>query len=108
MIENAARDKQRAARFKRLVFLAQQNGAASAAQINAMLDDLTAPDIASRAMSDFLLRRFHRNAARRLPNFDPTWTGQSQTRGANLWRSYLSRTSNAAQRQPAAAAANRN
>ena len=77
-VDNTMRDKQRAARFRRLIFLAQQNGAPSPAQISTMLDDLTAPDIASRALSDYLLRRFNANA-KQLPIYDPTATGQSQT-----------------------------
>ena len=103
-IETSARDRQRAARFKRLSLLAQQNGVPNAAQINSMLGDLAAPDVGSRAMSDYLLRRFHRNAGRRLPTYDPTWTGQAQTRAVNQWRTYLGRTGNAAALQPAAAA----
>ena len=70
-----------------------------------MLDDLASRDTASRAMSDYLLRRFYANAARQLPAFDPTWTGQAQVRGINLWRTHLGRTAAAAaqRNQPAAA-----
>ncbi len=101
-IENAVRNKQRATRFRRLIFLAQQNGTPSQAQINTMLEDLTAPDVASRAMSDYLLRRFHAKA-KQLPNYDPTATGQAQLQAANLWRRYLGRPANATQRAAPAA-----
>ena len=102
-IDNTVRDKQRAARFRRLIFLAQQNAAPSPAQMSTMLDDLTAPDIASPALSDYLLRRFNGNA-KQLPIYDPTATGPAQLQAANLWRRYLARNATTPQRaQPAAA-----
>ena len=107
-VESASRDKQRVQRFKRWCLMLQLGGAANQAQLNAMVDDLMAPEIGSRAMSDYLLRQFLKNQ-QRLPNFDPTWTGNSQLRGVNQWRAYFGRpavNNQRNQRVQGAAAAN--
>jgi hypothetical protein len=53
-----------------------------------MLTGLQAPQITTRSLNDYLLRRFAGGG----PIFDPSWTGQNQTRGVGLWRSYLGRS----------------
>ena len=108
-IARIAGNQQRVRRFQQLCLLSQRQVAPNAAAVEAILGDLAAPDLASRAMSDYLLRRFYANTGRTLPQFDPTWTGNAQTRGVGLWRAYLGRSGNAAalRNQPAAAAAQR-
>jgi hypothetical protein len=54
----------------------------SAAQLEQMLGGLSARDFSSRAISDFLLRRFVRNP----PPFDPSWTGPTLQRAINVYR----------------------
>ena len=103
MIETSVRDKQRAQRFKRWCIQIQQRNPLNDAQINALLDDLQASDIGSRAMSDYMLRRFSADQ-RRLPSFDPTSTGATQLNGVNLWRKFFGR--NAIRNQRPAAGAN--
>ncbi|MEM9366532.1 MAG: hypothetical protein AAGD07_11095 [Planctomycetota bacterium] len=62
------------------------NEAPTATSQTGLVGLLTAPTLATRAAADYLLRRFHGGG----PIFDPTWTGRNQTRGAALWRSWLS------------------
>ena len=75
----------------------------NAAQTEQLLTALAAQDLAGRAMADFFLRHFYGDTVR----FDPTWTGQQQQRGINLWRARVNgRTNNRAIAPTAAAPAN--
>lgn len=84
-------DQRRLTRLKRLSLMAQRGESPLAAQITALADDLRSPNVPSRAMADYLLRYFYRNGPKPLPPFDPTATGQAQSRMINAWKVYIRR-----------------
>ncbi len=87
----AIKDPTRLTRLKRLSVMAQNAQVPAAAQINGLLDDLRAPDVASRAMADYLLRYFYRNGSQPQPVFDPTASNAALQRMSNGWRQYTGR-----------------
>ena len=92
-IETAIGDDRKVLFLQNAVQLARQGGKPNVSEVNSLLALLESQDIASRAMSDFLLRQFYVRG----PMFDPNWTDEANLRGAGLWRRFAA----------AAAAANR-
>ncbi len=84
----ALTDVQRIRRICTWCNMARRGMKASPGQLDQLLDGLQSHQLASRAMSDYLLRRFLGGG----PPFDAAWTGQLQTRGVNVWRKYADRS----------------
>ena len=88
-IELSVGDARKVLFLRNMVHLARQGGKPNSAQVNPLLALLESPDIASRALSDFLLRKFYGGG----PVYDPTWTDESNTRGVGLWRRFINAAS---------------
>jgi hypothetical protein len=81
----STRNRQRTAELKQLCEVCRQGGRPSSEQIELALTGLEGADIAGRAISEHILRRFFRGGG---PRFDPTWTGAIQRRSINAWRQF--------------------
>ena len=88
-IELSVGDARKVLFLRNIVQLARQGGKPNLAQVNPLLALLESSDIASRALSDFLLRQFYGGG----PVYDPTWTDEANTRGIGLWRRFINATS---------------
>jgi hypothetical protein len=81
-------DVQRIRRIRTWCNMARRGMKISPGHLEQLLDGLQSNQLASRAMSDYLLRRFLGGG----PPFDASWTGQLQSRGVNVWRKYAGRS----------------
>jgi hypothetical protein len=81
-IDRVMDDQQGHTRIRRWCELAQRGGQPTPAQVEQLLSGLQANQVFTRAMSDYLLRRFVGGG----PPFDPNWTGQTRNRAVNVWR----------------------
>ena len=84
-IETALGDERKVAVFRNFAQLTRQGGKPNALQVNPLVALLESPDVASRALSDFLLRQLYGGG----PIFDPTWTDEANARGVGLWRRFI-------------------
>lgn len=82
LMERSLNNPQRLAQIRIWFQLIRTGARPNAVQLEQMLNGLSSPNIAGRAMSDYMLRQYIRNP----PPFDPTWTGQTLQRGINLYR----------------------
>ncbi len=84
-IDVAIGDARKILFLRNIVRLARQGGKPNMGQVSPLLTLLESSDIASRALSDFLLRNFYGGG----PVYDPTWTDEANTRGIGLWRRFI-------------------
>jgi hypothetical protein len=71
--------------WKMLAAAARRAEVPTANQVDQLLQGLQANGMPVRAISDQLLRTFFVGG----PVYDPTWTGQTQTRATGFWRRYV-------------------
>lgn len=87
-MESTLGDANSVVQARAMLEFARRGAQPTADQVDHLVAGLDSPEIARRALSDFLLRRFFGGG----PVFDPTWTGQAHVRGVGFWRRYINAT----------------
>jgi hypothetical protein len=98
-IERSIGNAPRNAQVRQWFRLLQNGRRPDAAQLEELINGLSARDVAGRALSDYILRRFVRNP----PPFDPTWSGATLQRAVNIYRDRAGLPANGARPNAAAA-----